>query len=659
MGIAYNPSVVAKGLSLALDAANVKSYNTSGTTWTDLSSKQSNATLSSQLRTDVANKGSLYFDGTSSYAEGGVIEPTYYTLSCTFKATGEPSTNDQFGGVLICNSIQLTNGLLQYALEYSWANQRVVFVSQTNTNVFATSDNSVLRNKIYKVDAVYDGSTQKIYVNGELVTSRSWTTNPVYGTTGNRNVQIGRFGYTGYERYFNGYIYEAKVYDRALTADEILQNYIALSGRFKDPDIVTDGLVLNLDAANGSSYPASGTTWTDLSGNGNNGTLTNGPTFDPISGGSIVFDGVNDQIVTGYYVPGSARSYFVWIKYNKVTSLSGGYALTGTQQVSAYTYVGIINGGEFYYYGGTTGGTISGTKLQANVWYQQGLVIFSDGSRKLYLNGVEIHSATGSVGNTATLPFQVGRVNSGGHFVDGNIAQVSLYNRALTAAEIQQNYNAFAPRYTRPSIVSDGLVLNLDAGSYSSYPESGTTWTDLSGNSNNGTLTNGPTYSSGSIVFDGTDDYISSVSIPNPNGELTCEVAMNYDSKGAYHNIFDRGSSRPMLWIDPNNKLEVSFSTGSGGITSSDAYNGQDIVVTAVYNSNSSPGILLYVNGNLVGTKNTAHVTWPNPSTFTLFNRNNSQTFDGKLYYLRFYTKALSASEIKQNFNALRDRFGI
>ena len=161
------------------------------------------------------------------------------------------------------------------------------------------------------------------------------------------------------------------------------------------------------------------------------------------------------------------------------------------------------------------------------------------------------------------------------------------------------------------------------------------------------------------IEFDGSDDYISSVSIPNPNGELTCEVAINYDSKGAYHNIFDRGSSRPMLWIDFNNKLEVSFSTASGGITSSDAYNGQDIVVTAVYNSNSSPGILLYVNGNLVGTQNTTHVTWANPSTFTLFNRSNSQTFDGKLYYLKFYTKALTASEVKQNFNATRGRFGI
>ena len=60
------------------------------------------------------------------------------------------------------------------------------------------------------------------------------------------------------------------------------------------PSIVTSGLVLNLDAANMKSYPRSGTTWRDLSGLGNNGTLTNGPTFNSQNGGSIVFDGVDD-----------------------------------------------------------------------------------------------------------------------------------------------------------------------------------------------------------------------------------------------------------------------------------------------------------------------------------------------------------------------------
>ena len=63
-----------------------------------------------------------------------------------------------------------------------------------------------------------------------------------------------------------------------------------------NPRIVTDGLVLLLDAGNTKSYPGTGTTWTDISRNGNNGTLTNGPTFDSANGGSLVFDGVDDYV---------------------------------------------------------------------------------------------------------------------------------------------------------------------------------------------------------------------------------------------------------------------------------------------------------------------------------------------------------------------------
>ena len=62
------------------------------------------------------------------------------------------------------------------------------------------------------------------------------------------------------------------------------------------PKIVTNGLVLALDAANTKSYPGSGTVWSDLTPNGNNGALTNGPTFNSANGGSIVFDGTNDYL---------------------------------------------------------------------------------------------------------------------------------------------------------------------------------------------------------------------------------------------------------------------------------------------------------------------------------------------------------------------------
>jgi len=212
-----------------------------------------------------------------------------------------------------------------------------------------------------------------------------------------------------------------------------------------NPSIVSSGLVLALDAGNPKSYPGSGTTWTDLSGNGNTGTLTNGPTYSTANGGSLVFDGVDDKVSTNYK-PSGARSYFIWVKYNSLTHPSG-YQLTGTQEGNAYTYIGIENGGGVYYYAGTssTGGNI-GNPVTVNTWVSLGFVLNADGSRIVYKNGVNIHSNTGGLGGTATAEFSVGCINNNYH-VNGNITQVQIYNRALTAAEVSQNFNATRGRF--------------------------------------------------------------------------------------------------------------------------------------------------------------------------------------------------------------------
>ena len=190
--------------------------------------------------------------------------------------------------------------------------------------------------------------------------------------------------------------------------------------------------------------PGTGTIWTDFSNNGNSGTLTNGPTYNSANGGSLVFDGVDDRVSTNYK-PSGARSYFIWVKFSSLTHPSG-YQLTGTQEGNAYTYIGIENGGGIYYYAGAaTGGNI-GNPVTVNTWVNLGFALFPDGSRRVYKNGVEIHYNTGGLGGTATLEFSVGCINTN-HFITGNIAQVSIYNRALTAAEVQQNFNALKSRF--------------------------------------------------------------------------------------------------------------------------------------------------------------------------------------------------------------------
>jgi hypothetical protein len=211
------------------------------------------------------------------------------------------------------------------------------------------------------------------------------------------------------------------------------------------PDIIQDGLVLALDASDKNSYPGSGTAWTDMSGNNNSGSLVNGPTFNSATGGSIVFDGTNDRVSTPFK-PSGYRSYFIWVRYNIITGLSNGYSLTGTQEVNAYNYIGISNGGYFYYYFGTNGQEVTSTILNPNTWYYQGITLSNDGFARAYLNGNLISTLSSGVGNTSTSEFSVGCINQN-HFINGNISSVTQYNRTLSASEILQNYNAQKSRF--------------------------------------------------------------------------------------------------------------------------------------------------------------------------------------------------------------------
>jgi hypothetical protein len=209
-----------------------------------------------------------------------------------------------------------------------------------------------------------------------------------------------------------------------------------------------------------------------------------------------------------------------------------------------------------------------------------------------------------------------------------------------------------------PSIVTDGLQTWVDAGNPLSYPGSGSTWTDLSGNGRNYTLVNSPTFTTlngGALIFNGIDEYMDPLSFPNPNGELTIEILFNYTAIDAYHNIFERQlPTTPMMWIDPNNKIELNE---GAGLTSDLAYNSQNILSSGVI-STSSPGLQLYVNSTLVKTVNTTQVAWPDPWTSTWFGRPPfGQFLNATVYSIRMYNRRLTASEVLQNYTYDNQRF--
>jgi hypothetical protein len=215
------------------------------------------------------------------------------------------------------------------------------------------------------------------------------------------------------------------------------------------PKIVTDGLVLYLDAANSKSYVSGSTTWNDISRTGANGTLINGPTFNSSNGGSIVFDGVDD-IVTTTYVSTNTYTFSAWFKTNVVSSgyrniisiPSGNYVLilldASTSNLGFWTPDSSANGSN-----------LSTPTISTNTWYNVVFVREGNsitGGYKAYLNGI-LYGNANTVTWSTTAGLSVGGRADAPQPLNGNISQVLIYNRALSSNEITQNFNAQKGRY--------------------------------------------------------------------------------------------------------------------------------------------------------------------------------------------------------------------
>jgi prepilin-type N-terminal cleavage/methylation domain-containing protein len=227
-------------------------------------------------------------------------------------------------------------------------------------------------------------------------------------------------------------------------------------------------------------------------------------------------------------------------------------------------------------------------------------------------------------------------------------------------------------------IVTNGLVLHLDAGNTASYPGTGTTWTDLSGNSNNGTLVNGPTYNSangGSLVFDGVDDYVVTTPISNTgNGGASQSYCLWIRPNDDNGNILSMSQSNPQGgWNMP--PIAVSGSRFRGKFWSnqylnaaSTYTNSQWYYVCLIFSYNSVTANAyqrLYVNGNL-NSEQTNIIYSASGSNNSLFfgqqnpGADNTGMFAGSYGSIQIYmNKALTTEEIQQNYNATKDRFGL
>ena len=411
-----------------------------------------------------------------------------------------------------------------------------------------------------------------------------------------------------------------------------------------NPTIVSSGLVVAYDPANPKCYPGSGVTFYDLSGNNNHGTLTNGPTISNNLAKYTVFDGSNDYIVsannTGIAVT-SPRTIMAWAWMGNVASSViariGASADNQAYEMQVWSSKLIM-----HRYAGAPSHVESTSSVKLNRWYH--FAISYDGSNvKFYIDGAYDGVSSLSL-NTANAPLYVGSPVWGGNgHMNGNVSQTLLYDRELSATEINQNYNATKGRYAYTAdIVTNGLVSAFDVGSALSYPGSGSRiYNVTSAAGATADLRNGPT-----IVGSGSTAYI--------------DIS---------------GSSTRVLEFSSNSFRSISFamwiSSSQGG--SYYIIDCRPSFTNYFYVTNSGFFTKLYVNGvksSLVGLDNTTvfprnqwlHVycELPSNNTGSIFFGNRfsfDEPITGRLAYVNFYNRVLEPFEIQQNYDAMRGRY--
>lgn len=238
---------------------------------------------------------------------------------------------------------------------------------------------------------------------------------------------------------------------------------------FSGPEIVNSGIVLHLDAANSRSYPGTGNTWFDISGRGNHFNLVNTPTFNT---NAISFDGVNEYAVSANSInltDTNAVTFFYFIKINNygtsvkiIHEFSNNFNDYTDSFVASYSDNSVEQNFEvFASLKGNTGyniGVYNKSLLNDGAFHCHCVIhdmsavtkenlIYSDGAIKNEIENPRVGYAANNTGNFGNRQlFLMSRAGTG-FFAQADISTLIMYNRALSATEIQQNFNALRGRY--------------------------------------------------------------------------------------------------------------------------------------------------------------------------------------------------------------------
>jgi hypothetical protein len=686
MGLSHSPSIVSENLEFYIDPSNTRSYPGFGNTVYNLINSSMGCTFVNFTANpiDNANNRSIFFDNASNNAlfipsSSLQFGSSDFTIQFWFKFPGYTNNN---GKAIFSDSWGPTNGGFLFYTYQSGGVEKILFYSTSTDgswNIALEKDLIVSPsfNTWYNVAVTRTGSVFTLYANGQVTNTFSSSlslrnTGLPYSLGASPTVANASKCSIG-----SVFIYK----DKGLSAAEINQNYHATKKQYLvEENIVTNGLTFNLDSANSSLYSGVGNTIFNLSGTG--ATLVNGVQFTNLNSGSFVFDGTNDYIdvsnpnllafgtnpftidlwlYSTYVYPGSGYNYgTILTSYTNYNSDFGTYFYLALFKNAA----GLNNIVSFLDSSGNFMG-VFGANINVNEWTN---ITFTRSGNNLvcYKNGVSVSTQSLANNFSGTRNARIGGGVVSINTFQGSIPLIKVYNRTLTPIEIQQNYNASKNRFINVlPIVRNDLILNLDAANTASYPGSGTSWFDLSGSNNTSVLTNGPTFSatgnSSSIIFDGSNDYVVVNSNANllSKTEYTKFVFFYATSFSTANNLISGGVSgtNHAFWLNFSNRLYAGHNASWSTVTGSTTLSANTWYCGAVTYSNVS-GWKLYLNGVLDGTSVTS-TTFDNNGELLIAAYANANVFTGRMPLALVYNRALSAYEIKQNFDFYRTRYGI
>jgi hypothetical protein len=656
----------ADGLALDLDAAKMSSYPQINALWYDLSGNQNSGTLTNGPTWN--SSGSFDFDGTDDYvslpsALDSLNGGTEASLVMVLKLDSNSNSVGQTGIIQLSGHNNSNGNLYFYSNGYTYLN---IFRTNRVEQVWLNSTLDATKWHMLTITTTPGTNGWKAYFNGELKDQTTGQSTVSVNSAIQGGLSIGR---NSVSRFLQGEINSTQIYSLALTEAQVKQNY------FGSP-IVTDGLVFAVDANNIVSYPKSGTTTYSLTGS-LTGTLTNGVGYLPNNGGTFDFDGTDNYIAISSNVNYTDVTIEAWIYREKgdLLNIVGG---TGIAE-----YFCVYQGKLAYYASQNTGTwTYGTTTIQAQTWYHVAITMNnSNGETKMYVNGILESTTTAQIGYRSGYVTTIGVFgNTSIRFWDGYIPNVRIYNKALTAAEIQQNYQAEQYRFETPAgPVTNGLVVHLDALNLDSYPGTGNTWYDLSGNGNNATR-NG---AAGNPTWNQTNGWYFYASVNGVNGGLTIANSATIQNLTAttvflvvametktvisgdtdWMAIYSKFASDQRIAISINQGVSLRYlhievpgvtDSATGTFTNADYTGTKYNIMAARVGASGTTG---WLNGTQISTS--ALTTTGNTGAIYLGHDVNNEMFKGSMKASLTYNRALSDAEMTQMFTYLNTKFNV